>query len=104
LHEQEDKIYELSPYRYVDLILFVCVAAVNKVTAQTFASINRLVQDRYNYPAELVTFICLLSSITHPFIVTPCNFILDKFGIKIGCSIGGVLVIVGSWTKILMDV
>jgi MFS family permease len=34
----------------------------------------------------------------------PCNYILDKFGTRIGCTIGGILVIAGSWARIFMKV
>lgn len=29
----------------------------------------------------------------------PTNYILDTFGMKIGCSIGGLLVIAGTWLR-----
>ena len=46
----------------------------------------------------------MLGPIAHPFMATICNWILDKFGIKIGCSIGGLLVIAGAWVRLMMKV
>lgn len=40
----------------------------------------------------------------HPFMATPCNMILDRFGVRVGCTIGGILVILGSWARTFMVV
>jgi hypothetical protein len=32
----------------------------------------------------------------------PCNFILDRYGIKIGCSIGGIIIIIGVWVRVFL--
>lgn len=35
---------------------------------------------------------------------TPANLILDKFGMKIGISIGSTLVLLGVWARTLMQI
>lgn len=80
------------------------VTIVNSLAVQTFLSINSLIHNRYNYPTQLVTLCSMLGPIAHPFMATICNWILDKFGIKIGCSIGGLLVIAGAWVRLMMKV
>lgn len=40
----------------------------------------------------------------HPFVATPCNMILDRFGVKNGCSLGGVLVMFGAWARLFIKV
>jgi|JI10StandDraft_1071094.scaffolds.fasta_scaffold1847249_1 hypothetical protein len=80
------------------------VAIVNSLPLQTFLSINNLIHIRYNYSTQLVTLCSMLGSIAHPIMATSCNWVLDKFGIKIGCSIGGLLIIAGAWVRLLMQV
>lgn len=96
--------YALSRYRYINLILFILAAAVNTLPIQTFASINSLIQDRFQYSPVVITFNVLLGPIVHPIMATPCNWILDRFGVRAGCTVGGVLVILGSWARTFMDV
>jgi hypothetical protein len=46
----ENKVYRLSRYRYVNVIIFMLVTMVNTLAIQTFLSINSLIHNRYNYP------------------------------------------------------
>jgi hypothetical protein len=48
---------------------------------------------------EVITLIVLLGPIMHPFMATPCNWILDRFGVRIGCSFGGLLLVLGVWAR-----
>ena len=40
----------------------------------------------------------------HPIAAFPSGWIIDKFGMKIGCIIGGVSVIAGTWLRSLLSV
>ena len=86
----------------MNLFIFINPAAVNGLPSQAFASINSLVERQYHYSSVVVTLNVLLSSIVHPFFATPTNLILDKFGVRIGVTIGGILVILGVWTRTLI--
>ena len=101
---QSSSSYTLSPYRYVNLLLFLLAAAVNSLPVQTFASINSLIQARFNYTPVVITLNILLGPITHPFMAAPCNWTLDKFGVRAGCTFGGIFVILGVWARTLMEV
>ena len=96
--------YPLSKYRYINLVLFLLAAAVNSLPIQTLASINSLIQDRFDYTPLVITFNVLLGPIVHPFMAGPCNWILDRFGVRAGCTFGGILVILGSWGRTFMQV
>lgn len=61
-------------------------------------------QDRYNYSPTVITLNVLLGPIVHPFMATPGNWVLDKFGVRVGCSFGGVFLILGVWARTLMVV
>lgn len=100
----EQKKYPLSKYRYINLFIFIITGMANGLPVQAFASIDSLVEKQFHYSSVIVTLNVLLCSIIHPFMATPCNIILDKFGIRIGCSIGGVFVILGVWSRTLMQV
>lgn len=46
----------------------------------------------------------LFGPIMHPFMATPCNWMLDKFGVRIGCTFGGVLLCLGAWARTFLQV
>ena len=99
-----DKSYEESSYRYVNLGVYLLAALANSIPAQTFSSINSLVEREYKYSAILVTLNVLVFPILHPVLAFPANWMLDKFGMKIGCSIGGLLLIAGVWMRTLLEI
>ena len=82
--------------------IYMLAALVNSLPTQTFSSINTLVSENYDYDPILVTLNVLFFPIFHPIFAFPANWILDKLGMKIGCSIGGVLVIAGVWLRTLL--
>lgn len=94
--------YTLSPYRHANLLVFLLASSVNSLTISTLASIDSLMQDRFNYSATVITLAILIAPISHPFMATPCNWILDKFGVRFGCSLGGILVVLGTWARLLV--
>jgi hypothetical protein len=76
---------------------------VNSLPTQTFASINKLVSDNYNYDSILVTLNILVFPVLHPIFAVPANWILDKYDMKIGCCIGGILLVTGVWMRTLLE-
>ena len=40
----------------------------------------------------------------HPIAAFPSGWIIDKFGMKIGCIIGGIMVVIGVWMRYFLDV
>lgn len=95
--------YRESRYRYVNLSIYVLTALVNSLPAQTFSSINSLVEEAYGYKPIIITLFTLFFPIFHPFCAFPANWVLDKFGMKIGCSVGGVFLIAGVWLRTLLE-
>ena len=80
----------------------MAAALVNSLPTQTFASINKLVADNFSYDPILVTLNILIFPVLHPVCTFPVNWILDKFGMKIGCCIGGSLLVAGVWMRTLI--
>lgn len=50
-----------------------------------------------------MTLNVLFFPIFHPIFAFPANWILDKFGMKLGCGIGGVLLIAGVWMRTFIE-
>jgi hypothetical protein len=73
---------------------------VNSLPAQTFSTINSIVVNTFSYSAITVTFFSLTFSILHPLCAPPANWILDKLGMRIGCTLGAGLVICGVWLRV----
>lgn len=96
--------YKESSYRFINFGIYCLAALVNSLPAQTFSSINSLVSDRFQYDQILVTLNTLFFPILHPLFAFPVNWILDKFGMRIGCTIGAVLVVAGVWMRTFLKV
>lgn len=90
------------PYRWVNFAVYILAALVNSLPTQTFSSINTLVSDNFHYHSVVVTLNVLFFPIFHPIFAVPANWVLDKFGMKIGCSIGGALLVIGAWMRTLI--
>lgn len=101
--QQEQSEYKLSPYRHVNLVVFLLAASVNSLPGQTFSSINSLVQDVFSISRTLVTLNTLLFPVLHPICAFPSSWILDRYGIRVGCSLGAVLTIAGVWMRTLIE-
>lgn len=96
--------YQLSSYRYINLVIYLLVALVNSLPAQTFSSMNSLVENVFKISPFYVTLNTLIFPIMHPLAAFPSGWILDKLGMKIGCCIGGCAVIIGVWLRTLLMV
>lgn len=94
--------YKESRYRWVNFAVYMLAAIVNSLPTQTFSSINTIVSNNFKYDPVLVTLNVLFFPIFHPIFAFPANWILDKFGMKLGCIIGGVMLIAGAWLRTLI--
>jgi fucose permease len=95
--------YREVPYRILNLVVYLLAALVNSLPVHTFSSINSSVETAFEYPKELVTANALIFTILHPIGAFPANWILDKYGSRIGCILGSVFVIAGVWIRTLMQ-
>ena len=44
----------------------------------------------------------LMFPVLHPILAFPANWILDRFGMAIGCFSGGVILVAGVWVRTLI--
>ena len=101
--QQDNQGYQLSRYRYINLAVFMFAALVNSLAANTFSSINSQVEELFDTSRVVVTLNALLFPIFHPISAYPASWILDNYGIRVGCSIGGVLLVSGVWLRTLLS-
>lgn len=50
----------------------------------------------------VVTLNVLFFAILNPIFVFPVNWVLDRFGMRVGCSLGGILTVAGVWLRTLL--
>jgi len=88
----------------VILIVYISAALVNSLPVHTFSSINSIVEDVFQISQLNVTLNALLFTIAHPIFAFPWNWVLNKYGIRPGFIAGGVLLIIGVWLRLLLQV
>lgn len=100
----DDGTYHEVKYRWVVFGIYVIGALVNSLPAQAFSSINSLVETRFHYSATIVTLNTLIFPISHPILAFPANWMLDKYGMAVGCFFGGLFLIAGVWLRTFIEV
>ena len=95
--------YETSIYRYFNLFIYIFASLGNSLPPQAFSSINSLVEEKFHYRPVIVTLNTLFFPLLHPIMAFPANWILDKYGMKFGCTLGGVILIIGVWLRSLIE-
>ena len=58
--------------------------------------------DRFEISAVYVTLNALIFPVMHPIAAFPSGWIIDKFGMKIGCCFGGLFIIAGTWLRSIL--
>lgn len=74
-------------FRFVNLAVFILASLVNSLPTHTFTTINSIISDTYDFDKVLVSLNTLLFPITHPVLAFVANWILDKYGLRIGVNI-----------------
>jgi len=45
----------------------------------------------------------IINLISNPFITFPANYIIDKYGIRVGIILASIFCIIGSWVRCLIN-
>lgn len=85
-----------SPYRYVVLVVFMLISIVLQIQWLTHASVARpaaiFYAGQFNPNSFFnIDFLALVYMFMFLIISFPASFIIDKYGIKVGLSIGAIL-------------
>lgn len=77
----------MSDVRWVNLVVFLLASIVNCIPTHTFTPINSTVTSVYSVNKTLVGLNTLLFPISHPLLAFLANWVLDRFGLRVGVTI-----------------
>lgn len=77
-----------SAYRYVNLFLFILAGCCNSVAPQAFVAIAPTTSKLYGVSELEVNANSMLYSFMFPFVIFPSNYIIEKYGLKVGSLMG----------------
>ena len=77
-----------SPYRFVNLILFVLASLINSFQGSAFGSIAPIITEVYKVDEIYVNLNGMVYAFMYLIVVFPTNYILHKRGIKFGTLLG----------------
>jgi MFS family permease len=83
--------YEVYPYRWVILSLFMLVVAVNQLLWITFAPITSVAAEFYKVSDFLIGLLSMSFMIVYIVVSIPASWVIDTYGIRIGVGIGVAL-------------
>lgn len=96
--------YREEPYRFVIVIVYFAAAFVNSLPVHTFSSINVVVEEKFDITDTEVTLNALLFTISHPLFSVPCNWVINKYGMRVSFMVGTAFVVAGVWLRLLLEV
>jgi len=86
-----EKKYRVYGYRWIVLISFMLVVAVNQLLWITFAPITGAAASYYKVSNLSIGLLSMSFMIVYIFVSIPASWIIDTFGFKIGVGIGAAL-------------
>jgi len=95
--------YKVYWYRFVVLFLYCIANFIFGILWTTFMPIAGIVQTIYNIDINLVNMVALLFMIWYSPISILSNYVTDQYGLRIGCVLGLILSILGSWIRCLIN-
>ena len=86
--DSEFKVYK---YRWVVLLAFMGVVAVNQLLWITFAAVTTQAMQFYNVSDLAIGLLSLSFMVVYVFISFPASWVIDTYGIRVGVGIGAIL-------------
>lgn len=74
----------ITIFRFVNLGIFMLISLVNGLPIHTFTPINSIIIDVFGYSKVAIASNTLMFPISHPVFAFLANWILDKYGLKLG--------------------
>ncbi|NLA23066.1 MAG: major facilitator superfamily domain-containing protein 7 [Candidatus Marinimicrobia bacterium] len=87
----EEVRFKIYPYRWVVLIAFMVIIAVNQLCWITFAPITGRAAQFYGVSDLSIGFLSMIFMIVYIVISIPASWIIDTYGIRIAVGIGAAL-------------
>ncbi len=83
--------YKVYGYRWVMLLVFMLVIAINQLNWITFAAITSDAVDFYQVPDLSIGLLSMVFMIVYIFVSFPASWIIDTYGIRVAIGIGAAL-------------
>jgi len=87
----EKSSYRVYGYRWVVLLAFMGVIAINQLLWITFAAITTDAMGFYNVSDLGIGLLSLIFMVVYIFVSFPASWVIDTYGIRIGVGIGAAL-------------
>ncbi|KAL4512401.1 hypothetical protein ABPG72_005403 [Tetrahymena utriculariae] len=94
--------YSLSPWRFVQLFLYIVSDLSNSLSIYTFQTIGAQVAKIYDLDPFLVSLNLSFYSLLYPFVSLLANYIIDQRGAAFSVKIGVILTTVGFCLRLLI--
>ncbi|MDM8000319.1 MAG: MFS transporter [Dehalococcoidia bacterium] len=83
--------FRVYGYRWIVLLVFMCVVAVNQLCWITFASITSRATEYYEVSDLSIGLLSMSFMIVYIFVCIPASWAIDTYGIRVGVGIGAAL-------------
>lgn len=83
--------FKIYGYRWVVLVIFMTVIAINQLLWITFAAITSDAMQFYGVSDLSIGLLSLIFMLVYIFVSFPASWIIDTYGIRVGVGIGAVL-------------
>ncbi len=83
--------FQVYSYRWVILLAFMAVIAINQLLWITFAAVTNEAMQFYNVSELSIGLLSLSFMVVYLVVSLPASWVIDTYGIRIGVGIGAVL-------------
>jgi MFS family permease len=83
--------FKVYGYRWVVLVAFMAIAAVNQLLWITFASVTTQAMDFYHVSDLSIGLLSLSFMIVYIFVSFPASWVIDTYGVRVGVGVGAAL-------------
>jgi hypothetical protein len=87
----KDPGFKIYGYRWIVLLAFMCVVAVNQLAWLSFASITSDAAEYYKVSDLSIGLLSMSFMIVYIFVCIPASWAIDTWGIRVGVGIGAAL-------------
>ncbi|MHA1734068.1 MAG: MFS transporter [Promethearchaeota archaeon] len=87
----EENSYEVTPYRWVVLGVYMAVGALTQVMWINFAAINSASASFYSVTTDDIDLLSMIFMLVYIALAIPSAWVIDVKGFKVGAGIGAVL-------------
>lgn len=103
-HEKAKRIeLEEHPYRYWICLFYVIFNISININYIATSPLTKDLQIVYGLSDLVVSSGALFYLILYTPVTLPSNYILDKYGIRVGLTFGMIATIIGAWVKIFIN-